>query len=251
MDIEATIIVVDDDPLIREMLDEYLSGQGYRVHLASGGTEMRQMMTEIDPQLVLLDLNLGGEDGLSLTRFLREHYQLGIIMLTGSDQVVDRIVGLEIGADDYITKPFDLRELLARIRSVLRRTGADHASKDGTATVDEPTLQKNASRHISFGDCILDTNSQRLINGLGSDIPITAMEFDLLRVFGEHPDKVLTRDQILNLTQHRDWDPYDRSVDIRIARLRKKIETDAASPQVIRTVRGAGYIYVSASQEDT
>jgi len=246
MDVDATIMVVDDDPLIREMLEDYLCQQGFGVALASSGNEMRETIDAVQPNLVLLDLNLGGEDGLSLARFVRQEFDMGIIMVTASDEVVDRVVGLEVGADDYVTKPFELRELLARIRSVLRRTAAFGAKSNAATPSNSCETETPAqSSRIAFGDCILDLDSQRLTDGKGEEVTITAMEFDLLRVFSEHPNKVLSRDQILNQTQHRDWDPYDRSVDIRIARLRKKLETDPATPKIIKTVRGSGYIFVS------
>lgn len=229
-----TLLVVDDDPQIREMLIDYLSGQGYRVHAAADGGEMRKVLNEVTPNLVLLDITMPGEDGLSLARFLRERHDVGIIMVTASGEVVDRIIGLEIGADDYVAKPFDPRELLARIKSVLRRARSASPA---------PAPQA-AEEYVSIGPCTLHFDSRRLIGADGAEIPLTSMEFDLLKIFGTRPNRVLTRDQILNLTQNRDWDPYDRSIDIRIARLRRKIEPDPAKPQVIRTVRGAGYMFV-------
>jgi two-component system OmpR family response regulator len=184
---------------------------------------------------VLLDLNLPGEDGLSLTRWLRANHEVAIIMITGSGEVVDRVVGLEVGADDYVAKPFDPRELRARVKSVLRRVGARH---DKRAAV--PSMQR-----VKVGRCTLDLATHRLTDAQGSELPITGMEFDLLRVFIEHADRVLSRDQLLTLTRNREWEPFDRSIDIRIARLRRKIEADPSKPATIRTVRGAGYMFVS------
>jgi two-component system phosphate regulon response regulator OmpR len=226
-----TLLVVDDDTQVREMLVDYLSSQGYRVHGAADGESMRALLQAETPALVLLDITLPGEDGLSLARYLRERHDLGIIMVTASGEVIDRIVGLEIGADDYVAKPFDPRELLARIKSVLRR------ARPAVAPTAEP-------EQIRIGPCRLHLDSRRLFDADGMEIALTSMEFDLLRIFGTRPNRVLSRDQILNLTQNRDWDPYDRSIDIRIARLRRKIEPDPSKPQVIRTVRGAGYMFV-------
>jgi two-component system phosphate regulon response regulator OmpR len=231
------ILVVDDDAAIRDMLAEYLSSHGYAVALAGDGAAMRAQLEAESPDLVLLDLRLPQEDGLSLARYLRERYDVGIIMVTGAAGTVDRIVGLEMGADDYVAKPFEPRELLARIKSVLRRLQA----RPATASAVSPETSR-----IAFGACRLDLASHRLFAGDGTEIPITTMEFELLKLFSEHPGKVLSRDRILTLTKNREWDPYDRSIDIRVARLRRKVETDPENPQVIRTVRGAGYMFVSA-----
>jgi len=233
MDDKETILVVDDDSQVRALLEEYLTAKGYEVHTAENGDAARSALSAIRPQLVLLDLNMPGEDGLSLARHIREHLDIGIIMVTASGDTLDRIIGLEVGADDYIAKPFDNRELLARIKGVLRRL--------------QPRSQVPASgpaRTLRFGNCILDLDTRSLRDEEGREIPITQMEFDLLQVFGTRPNRVLSRDDILDLTQNRDWHPYDRSVDIRIARLRKKIECDPESPRLLRTVRGAGYMFV-------
>jgi two-component system phosphate regulon response regulator OmpR len=220
------------------MLAEYLASHGYEVVLAADGTAMRNQIEVATPDLVLLDLRLPKEDGLTLARYLRERYDVGIIMVTGAAATVDRIVGLEVGADDYVTKPFEPRELLARIKSVMRRLQARPAT---TVTTPSPAAQR-----VPFGDCRLDLASHQLFDTEGQEIPITTMEFELLRIFSEHPGKALSRDRILTLTQNREWDPYDRSVDIRVARLRRKVERDPENPQVIRTVRGVGYMFVSA-----
>jgi len=229
------VLIVDDDASIREMLAEYFGSHGFVTAEAEDGTTMRAAIERATPDVVLLDLRLPREDGLTLARYLRERYDVGIIMVTGSGEVVDRIVGLEVGADDYVTKPFDPRELLARVKSVLRRTQARPAS--------EPTNDAAAQR-VRFGRCRLDLASHQLFDDADHEIPITTMEFDLLKVFAEHPGKALSRDRILTLTRNREWDPYDRSIDIRIARLRRKVETDPENPQVIRTVRGVGYMFV-------
>lgn len=233
------ILVVDDDPDIRSLIGDYLGEQGYAVESADCAEAMRTAVQARVPDLVLLDIGLPGEDGLSLARFLREHHDIGIIMVSGAGETVDRIVGLEIGADDYLAKPFDPRELHARIKSVLRRYVRTAETAPASAAA-EP------SQRVAVGVCTLDMLSRQLFDADGADIPITAMEFDLLQVFAQRPNRPLSRDQILSLTQNRDWDPYDRSIDIRIARLRKKIETDPDKPAVIKTVRGMGYMFVPA-----
>jgi two-component system phosphate regulon response regulator OmpR len=232
------VLIVDDDPSIREMLAEYFGAHGFVTAQAEDGTSMRAEIERAAPDVVLLDLRLPREDGLTLARYLRERYDVGIIMVTGAGEVVDRIVGLEVGADDYVTKPFDPRELLARVKSVLRRSQARPAT-------DTPV--DRAAQRVPFGRCRLDLASHQLFDGEGREIPITSMEFDLLRAFAEHPGKALSRDRILTLTRNREWDPYDRSIDIRIARVRRKIELDPENPQLIRTVRGVGYMYVPAT----
>jgi two-component system phosphate regulon response regulator OmpR len=231
----AHIVVVDDEQGIRETLEEYLTLQGYRVTCADGGEALRSIVEEHDIDLVVLDITMPGEDGLSLARFLRETREVGIIMLTAAGGVVDRIVGLEMGADDYLAKPVDLRELLARVKAVLRRSAAKGAApgEAGGAPVSE----------ARFGDCRLDLDAHKLFDTEGAEIPITSMEFDLLKAFAEHPNRVLSRDQLLDMAHNRDWEPFDRSIDIRIARIRRKVERDPAKPQIIKTVRGAGYLF--------
>ncbi|MFO1349856.1 MAG: response regulator [Gammaproteobacteria bacterium] len=237
------IIVVDDEPDLREMVAEYLGRQGYTVSAAAGGADLRRILGEKPAQLVLLDIAMPGEDGLSLARYLREHHTLGIIMVTAASGVVDRIVGLEVGADDYITKPFDLRELLARVKSVLRRL-ASQAPKAPA----KPTMAATP-KGIRFGQCVLNLESHRLFTLEGQEVPLTSMEFDLLKAFADHPNRVLNRDQLLELAHRRGWDPFDRSIDIRITRLRRKIEADPAKPQSIKTVRGAGYMFVPTTDD--
>jgi two-component system phosphate regulon response regulator OmpR len=234
---ENRLLIVDDDPVVRRMLVEYLSGHGFEVAEADSGATMRERLQAIPPDLVLLDLGLPGEDGLTLARYLREHHDCGIVMVTGTASTVDRIVGLEVGADDYIAKPFEPRELLARIKSVLRRL--QPAAK--------PRTQEN--RRLRVGRCEVDLAARRLTDGDGRDVALTAMEFDLLKAFLDHPNQVLSRDRLLNLTRDRDWEPFDRSIDIRITRLRRKIEPDPEKPRVIQTVRGAGYMYVPAASD--
>lgn len=230
----SRIMVVDDEPEICEMLADYLGHAGFEIRTAEDGAVMRRALEEWPADLVILDINMPGEDGLSLARYLRAQTDVGIVMLTAAGEVVDRIVGLEMGADDYIAKPVDLRELLARIRAVLRRRTAVPATRS----------EAPATQRVPFGACQLDLDAHRLFDASGEEVPITSMEFDLLKAFAEHPNRVLSRDQLLDLAHNRDWEPFDRSIDIRIARLRRKIESDPSKPQVIKTVRGAGYVFV-------
>ena len=228
------VLIVDDDSAVRDMLAEYLASHGYEVAQAESGAAMRAALERAVPDVVLLDVGLPGEDGFALARFLRERYSLGIIMVTGAGAVVDRIVGLEIGADDYIAKPFDPRELRARLRSVMRRVPGGGA----------PPPTAAGDGRIRIGRCLLDLKSHQLFDHDGAAVALTSMEFELLKVFAEHPNQVLSRDRLLTLTRNREWEPFDRSIDIRIARVRRKIEADPDNPQAIRTVRGAGYMFV-------
>ncbi len=231
------IVVVDDEPEIRTMLEDYLSHAGFKVSTADGGERLTSILEDDDVDLVILDVNMPGEDGFTIAKSLRGgDKDLAIVMLTAAGDVLDRVVGLEMGADDYIAKPVDLRELLARIRAVLRRAGP--RSDDVQLPRDKTTSE------TWFGAFRLDQNSHRLYAADGSEVPLTSMEFDLLKAFADHPGQVLSRDRLLDLAHNKDWEPFDRSIDIRIARLRRKIEDDAAKPQIIKTVRGAGYIYV-------
>ena len=248
------LLIVDDDPSVRAMLREYLGNHGFEVGEAGSGDEMRAALDAQLPDLVLLDLRLPGEDGITLARFLRERYDVGIIMVTGSGDAVDRIVGLEVGADDYVGKPFDPRELLARVRSVLRRIQAKPpeavaAAPASGATAPSPIAPIQTTPRQPVGRCTLDVHSRRLFDGSGEELPLTAMEFELLKVFLANPNRVLTRDQLLQNTRNREWEPFDRSIDIRIGRLRRKIEPeDAAEPRFIRTVRNAGYMFVPGGE---
>lgn len=237
MDQRHAVLVVDDDPSIREMLAEYLSERDCTVFAAADCGQAREFVTAQPCGVVLLDIGLPGEDGLSFARYLRERHDIGIIILSGAGETIDRIIGLEIGADDYLAKPFDLRELHARLKSVARRYLRPVASGIGAAQ------HPPGTRQLSVGDCRLDLDRQQLFGSAGQEIAVTAMEFDLLRVFAERPNRPLSRDTLLDLTQNREWDPFDRSIDIRIARLRRKIETDPEKPRIIRTVRGVGYMF--------
>jgi two-component system phosphate regulon response regulator OmpR len=244
MSAKEHIVVVDDELDVRETIQEYLVLQGYRVTAVNDGKALRQLVEAEEAfDLAILDITMPGEDGLSLARFLREHSvrehsEVGIIMVTASGETVDRIVGLEMGADDYLPKPVDFRELLARVKAVLRRRGA--AGRGPAANASERQL-------IAFGRCQLDLEAHELFDEDGAKVPLTAMEYDLLKAFGERPNRVLSRDQLLELAHNRDWEPFDRSIDIRIARIRRKVERDPGKPQVIKTVRGAGYIFSPGS----
>jgi two-component system phosphate regulon response regulator OmpR len=243
-DARTRLLVVDDDPSIRAMLREYLEGHGYAVAEAGNGVQLRAAVEHDRPDAVLLDVTLPGEDGLVLARFLREHYDLGLIMVTASAEVVDRVVGLELGADDYIVKPFDPRELLARLKSVLRRVHARHAAI-ATQPQAQQQQQPQATRRMPFGRCEVDLDAHRMFEAGGDEVTLTPMEYQLLEAFLANPNRVLTRDQLLLRTRNREWEPFDRSIDIRIGRLRRKIEFDPdGDPRCIRTVRNAGYMYV-------
>ena len=231
----GSVLIVEDDRDIRQMVAEYLGDQGYDVDQAEKGSDMREALERRVPDVVLLDIRLPGEDGLTLARYLRERYEVGIIMVTGAGDVIDRVVGLEVGADDYVTKPFDPRELLARVKSVMRRLQSRSSARAAPAAEPE---------RIAVGRCFLDVASHRLVDVEGREVSITSMEYELLKVFTDHPNKVLSRDQILTFTKNREWEPFDRSIDIRIARLRRKVEANPEEPQAIRTVRGAGYMFV-------
>ncbi len=233
MEAREHIVVCDDEPDIRDVVAEYLERQGYDVSQAGNGVELREIVAERSVDAVVLDISMPGEDGLSIARDLSATTDIAIVMLTASGETVDRIVGLEMGADDYLAKPVDLRELLARLRAVLRRSRSAPAEAAETPTAE--------GQRFTFGLCQLDLESHKLYDGDGEEVAITAMEFNLLKVFAEHPNRVLNRDQLLELAHHRAWDPFDRSIDIRISRLRKKIEKDPTKPQIIKTVRGIGY----------
>lgn len=235
------VLVVDDEADIRDMLREYLSEYGYVVNVADCGEAMREAVRKQPPDVVLLDVNLPGEDGLALARWLRAEMDVAIIMVSGAGETVDRIVGLEVGADDYVSKPFDPRELLARIKSVARRYRTEPLDREGFRTAGNID-------QVSFGGYELNLATHQLTDPDDQEVPLTSMEFDLLKVFVQRPNRVLSRDQLLQLTQNRDWDPYDRSIDIRITRIRRKIETNPNKPKFIKTIRGSGYMFVPNPQ---
>lgn len=224
-----SVLVVDDDAELRELTEAYLSRNGFRVHAVADGTEMDAWLAESEPDLLILDLMLPGEDGLSIAKRVKADANFPIIMLSAQGDDVDRIVGLEVGADDYLPKPFNPRELLARIRAVLRRSG-NGASPDG-----ERNLR-------SFGPFVLDLNAHQLSRD-GAEVTLTSGEFDLLALLSAHPNRVLDRDRILDLLTGAERSPFDRSIDVRVTRLRAKIEPDPAKPIYIKTVWGKGYMF--------
>ena len=234
MENENTRIVVCDDELdVREMVQEYLGKRGFNVSTVANGNELRETLSAEPVDLIVLDINMPGEDGLAVLRSLRGDNPVAVVMLTAAGEVVDRIIGLEMGADDYLGKPVDLRELEARIKAVLRRKGQEKAPAGSTPTVDS----------AQFGDYTLNIEAAKMVAADGTELQLTAMEFSLLKVFAENKGRVLNRDQILEQAHDRSWDPFDRSIDIRISRLRRKIEKNPEKPSIIRTVRGLGYVY--------
>ena len=232
------IAVVDDEIDITRLLAGYLGSQGFRVTELHSGRALLDLMQTDAPALVLLDLGLPGEDGFVIARQLREHWQCGLVIVTGRGDSVDKIVGLEVGADDSVTKPFDLRELLARIKAVLRRVAPAESSAAAAAA---PPRQK-----LRFADWSLDVAARSLCDAQGREVALTSGEFDLLCAFARHPGRVLSRDFLLEQTRGREAGPFDRTIDVQIGRLRKKLERDAEDPQLIKSVRGAGYILVSS-----
>jgi two-component system OmpR family response regulator len=234
------IAVVDDEADITRLLAGYLGSHGFRVSTLHDGAALMDLMGSDPPALVLLDVGLPGEDGFSIARRLREHWHCGLVIVTGRGDAVDKVVGLEVGADDYVTKPFDLRELLARIKAVLRRLAPQEAA--GAAA---PGGARSKLRFA--GGWALDTEARTLTAPDGRDVPVTGGEFDLLAVMVRHAGRVLSRDFLLEQTRGRGAAPFDRTIDVQIGRLRKKIEADAEAPQIIKSVRGAGYLLVAGA----
>jgi DNA-binding response OmpR family regulator len=232
MENTETILVVDDEEEICNFLRDYLENHGYRVLTASDGDGMRAAMSDSEVDLVILDLIMPGEDGLPLTRYLRENSSVAIIILTGKDEEVDRIVGLEMGADDYVAKPFSSRELLARVKTVLRRVTKHSAP---TSTASDTSL-------THFAGWTFDKIGRRLTSPDDKEVPLNTMEFNLLTALTNNPNRVLDRDRLLDLLQNRSWEPYDRSIDVLVGRLRSKIEQNPKKPELIKTVRGTGYV---------
>lgn len=231
------ILVVDDDPALRVLLTDYLAASGFVVDTASDGVEMHQRLAQAVPDAIVLDLMLPGQDGLSLARELRKTSDIPILMLSARGEEIDRVVGLEVGADDYLAKPFSPRELLARLRALLRRTRNTVLTPEVTAT---PIGQ---SDHLhSFGPFTLDTDAWRLLRD-GAEVSVSSGEIALLRIFVEHPNRVLSRDDIVDRLKGYERGAFDRSIDVRVTRLRRKIEADPAHPAFIRTVRGEGYLF--------
>jgi DNA-binding response OmpR family regulator len=229
---KARIIVCDDEAPMREMLEEFLTDEGYSVSVAKDGPELRQMVPTLRPDLVICDLKMPGEDGLSLTRWLRAESHAAVLLLTGMGSVMDKVVGLEMGADDYLPKPFDPAELRSRIRAILRRT------MSATMPHGRP------ANRMRLGRCVFDVEERCLFDEAGERVTLTAMEYDLLHAFVSHPRQMLTRDRLLDLAHHARSEPFDRSIDVRVTRLRKKIEFDPAKPRVLKTIRGEGYMLI-------
>ena len=249
MNLPHHLAVLDDEVDITQLLASYLRGHGYRVTPLHDGRSLMALMPIDTPALVLLDLGLPGEDGLSIARQLREHWQCGLVIVTGRGDCVDKIVGLEVGADDYVTKPFDLRELLARIRAVLRRLGPDDMPVQAVEGRNEsgPSGLPASRDTLRFAGWELDTAARGLVNPQGVNVTLTSGEFDLLRVFAEHSGRVLSRDFLLETTRGREAGPFDRTIDVQVGRLRKKLEVNAEDPKIIKSVRGAGYIMVPSA----
>lgn len=225
----AHILVVDDDAAIRATLRDCLEIDGYKVFEASNGRELHASLAAAPIDLITLDLGLGSENGFDLAREVRAKSKVPIIMVTGKGDTMDRVIGLELGADDYIAKPFHVREVQARVRAVLRRS-------------EESKTEAPASLRLSFGGWTLDTGSRRLTGQSGVPRELTTAEYNLLLMFLERPHRVLSRDAIMDLLKGHEWSPFDRSIDSLVARLRKKIETDSENPRLIKTVRGVGYV---------
>lgn len=238
MDASPHILVVDDDREIRTLLARYLVKEGYRVSAAADGREMRQAIEDGAIDLVVLDLMLPGEDGLSLCRSLRARSDLPVIMLTARGDEIDRIVGLEMGADDYLAKPFNPRELHARIRAVLRRVPPSDRRGRGYGAEDPEA--------VAFAGWRLDVGARELTAPDGLIVPLSGGDYDLLAAFVRHPGRVLSREQLLDLARGRDAQPFDRSIDVQVSRLRRKIESDPRDPRLIKTVRGGGYMFTPA-----
>ena len=234
------IIVVDDEPSAREMVGDYLRMHGFAVTLCDGGKSLRSTIATEVPDLVVLDLNMPEEDGLSIIRDLKQRTNVPVIMLTATASPIDRVVGLELGADDYIAKPCELRELMARIRSVLRRTTP---AKSATPAPVAAATKTAPDSRVRFGTKWLDLEAQALRDDEDNEHPLTASEFGLLKVFAANPKRVLSRERLLELANARDAEAFDRAVDLRIMRIRRKIEPDPAKPSVIRTIRGGGYLF--------
>lgn len=266
------IAVLDDEVDITQLLANYLRGHGYRVTPVHNGPALMALMPLDPPALVLLDLGLTGEDGFLIARQLREHWHCGLVIVTGRGDAVDKVVGLEVGADDYVTKPFDLRELLARIKAVLRRLAPEQMPggvQNGMADRMSEHIPSRMPKHmpnqtrssppgalpaqaaagpdtqhstLRFAGWLLDAAARRLTNPQGAEVALTGGEFDLLLAFAQHAGRVLSRDFLLEQTRGREAGPFDRTIDVQVGRLRKKLEPDSTEPQLIKSVRGAGYI---------
>ncbi|MGO4813836.1 response regulator [Cupriavidus sp. 2MCAB6] len=232
------LLIVDDDPQIRSMLAEYLATFGIEADGAEGGAAMRAALAVRDYDLVVLDLSLPGENGLALCREIRERGDLPVIMLTARTELADRVVGLEVGADDYVTKPFEMRELVARIHTVLRRSRGGGVKRP-------PAV---GGHELRFGHWRLNTTLRQLVDGEDTVVPLSNAEFRLLLAFIEHPNRVLDRELLINQARGRDLDVFDRSIDLLVSRLRQKLRDDPRDPALIRTVRGEGYVFTGTAE---
>lgn len=243
------IVVCDDDADLRDMVAEFLTRRGFTTVEADCADQLVERLNEAPADAVILDINMPGTDGLTALRDLRAtgpHAKVPVVMLTAACDVTDRIIGLELGADDYLGKPVNLRELEARVKAVLRRSASEPAASApaaAEAAVPAVETQPALSATVAVGRCTLDLEGAKLFGPEGEDIPMTAMEFALLKVFVRNKGRVLNRDQLLEQAHDRGWDPFDRSIDIRISRLRRKIEQNPQKPEVLRTVRGIGYVF--------
>ena len=237
MEPTSTILIVDDDRDIRSLLADYLETNGYRTLGAADGTAMWKILDETRPDLIVLDLNLPGDDGLTLCRKLRAQSTVPVIMLTARNEPLDRILGLEMGADDYLPKPFNPRELVARIGAVLRRKGPDEI----------PGAPSETPQTFEFGDFVLDLGTRTLKKN-GETVPLTTGEFSVLKVFARHARQPLSREKLMELARGREYEVFDRSLDVQISRLRKLIEPDPSSPLFIQTVWGLGYVFIPDGQ---
>jgi two-component system OmpR family response regulator len=232
------LAVLDDEVDITRLLSVYLQAHGFRVTELHGGDALLRTMRDDPPALVLLDLGLPGEDGFAIARQLREHWRCGLVIVSGRGDAIDKVVGLEVGADDYVTKPFDLRELLARVKAVLRRL----TPPAPPAAAPPPA----APERLRFAGWLLDLRARRLVDPQGQEMPLTGGEFDLLRILALHPGRVLSRDFLLDATRGREAAPFDRTIDVQVGRLRRKLESDSGAATLIKSVRGAGYMLVPA-----
>jgi two-component system OmpR family response regulator len=239
----AHLAVLDDEVEITALLAHYLQGHGFRVSQVHDGAALMALMAADPPELVLLDLGLPGEDGFSIARQLRVHWHCGLVIVTGRGDAIDKVVGLEVGADDYVTKPFDLRELVARVKAVLRRVQAVPEGQ-GVPSRPAPLADGAPADVLAFAGWRLNTASRDLVGPQGREVPLTTGEFELLHAFARHPGRVLSRDLLLAQTRGREAGPFDRTVDVQVGRLRKKLEVDPERPQIIKSVRGAGYLFV-------
>lgn len=238
MTVTPRVLIVDDDPVIRELLASYLLREGYQVHCAETAEQAEASLLEQPVDLVMLDIRLPGKDGLTLTRELRVRSEVGIILITGRDDEIDRIVGLECGADDYVVKPFNPRELVSRAKNLVRRVR--HAQ------VLQPQVPAEARQLKCFGDWTLDVDRRRLVAADGSEGLLTQGEFQLLSVLLRNAGHTLSRDQLMDQIRNREWLPNDRSIDVLVGRLRRKLNDDPADPQLIITIHGAGYLFSAA-----